>query len=117
RVVRLRPLHPPRRCHRLDVHSALPSSPTRRSPDLVAPRGPAVPRPPGVPAPGAAADPIHAPVDTRDVALPAAGQWAIREPGADEDRESTRLNSSHVKISYAVFCLDKQKNAHRRAPM
>src|SRR5690606_41177240 len=24
---------------------------------------------------------------------------------ADEDRKSTRLNSSHVKISYAVFCL------------
>src|SRR5690606_39884825 len=26
-----------------------------------------------------------------------------------EDRKSTRLNSSHVKISYAVFCLKKQK--------
>src|SRR6266511_6420343 len=26
------------------------------------------------------------------------------------DRESTRLNSSHVKISYAVFCLKKKKN-------
>src|SRR5690606_41226078 len=26
-------------------------------------------------------------------------------PGGDEDRKSTRLNSSHVKISYAVFCL------------
>src|SRR5690606_6540958 len=25
----------------------------------------------------------------------------------DEDRKSTRLNSSHVKISYAVFCLKK----------
>src|SRR5690606_40134627 len=25
------------------------------------------------------------------------------------DRKSTRLNSSHVKISYAVFCLDKKK--------
>src|SRR5207302_10936466 len=25
-----------------------------------------------------------------------------------EDRKSTRLNSSHVKISYAVFCLKKQ---------
>src|SRR5690606_41841583 len=30
--------------------------------------------------------------------------------GAREDRKSTRLNSSHVKISYAVFCL-KKKNA------
>src|SRR5690606_40571576 len=28
--------------------------------------------------------------------------------GAVEDRKSTRLNSSHVKISYAVFCLKKR---------
>src|SRR5215475_11304246 len=28
-----------------------------------------------------------------------------------EDRKSTRLNSNHVKISYAVFCLKKKKNA------
>src|SRR5215475_15257542 len=34
-------------------------------------------------------------------------------PGAhhrpQQDRKSTRLNSSHVKISYAVFCLKKKK--------
>src|SRR5690606_13638558 len=29
--------------------------------------------------------------------------------GSDIDRKSTRLNSSHVKISYAVFCLKKKK--------
>src|SRR5215475_15049396 len=29
--------------------------------------------------------------------------------GAARDRKSTRLNSSHVKISYAVFCLKKKK--------
>src|SRR5690606_42019541 len=29
--------------------------------------------------------------------------------GAKQDRKSTRLNSSHVKISYAVFCLKKKK--------
>src|SRR5690606_41394776 len=29
--------------------------------------------------------------------------------GAPADRKSTRLNSSHVKISYAVFCLKKKK--------
>src|SRR5690625_6604880 len=29
--------------------------------------------------------------------------------GAQEDRKSTRLNSSHVAISYAVFCLKKKK--------
>src|SRR3712207_8939237 len=29
---------------------------------------------------------------------------------ATEDRKSTRLNSSHANISYAVFCLKKKKN-------
>src|SRR5690606_42092077 len=32
---------------------------------------------------------------------------------AQLDRKSTRLNSSHVKISYAVFCLTKQKQTRR----
>src|SRR3712207_8627252 len=31
-------------------------------------------------------------------------------PGGDEDRKSTRLNSSHANISYAVFCLKKKKD-------
>src|SRR5690349_24626925 len=31
-------------------------------------------------------------------------------PGVPEDRKSTRLNSSHVEISYAVFCLKKKKS-------
>src|SRR5204862_8071818 len=30
-------------------------------------------------------------------------------PAARRDRKSTRLNSSHVEISYAVFCLKKKK--------
>src|SRR5690349_23928291 len=30
------------------------------------------------------------------------------------DRKSTRLNSSHVEISYAVFCLKKKKNKNQR---
>src|SRR2546427_2230155 len=30
------------------------------------------------------------------------------------DRKSTRLNSSHSQISYAVFCLKKKKNYKRR---
>src|SRR5690554_7647164 len=30
------------------------------------------------------------------------------------DRKSTRLNSSHVRISYAVFCLKKKRTAIRR---
>src|SRR3712207_8012875 len=29
--------------------------------------------------------------------------------GGDQDRKSTRLNSSHANISYAVFCLKKKK--------
>src|SRR5690606_39451555 len=29
-----------------------------------------------------------------------------------QDRKSTRLNSSHVKISYAVFCLKKKRRQH-----
>src|SRR2546422_7325625 len=33
-----------------------------------------------------------------------------RDPGLD--RKSTRLNSSHGYISYAVFCLKKKKKAH-----
>src|SRR3712207_8331211 len=30
----------------------------------------------------------------------------------DQDRKSTRLNSSHANISYAVFCLKKKKNKY-----
>src|SRR3712207_7160481 len=35
-------------------------------------------------------------------------------PGGDEreDRKSTRLNSSHANISYAVFCLKKKQYTH-----
>src|SRR5690349_22724280 len=33
-------------------------------------------------------------------------------PPVRPDRKSTRLNSSHVEISYAVFCLKKKKHHH-----
>src|SRR5690349_22149044 len=36
--------------------------------------------------------------------------------GTLADRKSTRLNSSHVEISYAVFCLKKKKARLRGAP-
>src|SRR5690606_39758772 len=36
-----------------------------------------------------------------------------RGPRVPGDRKSTRLNSSHVKISYAVFCLKKKKKILR----
>src|SRR5690606_40820936 len=47
---------------------------------------------------------------------PTTSRQAILETAMDlndilrSDRKSTRLNSSHVKISYAVFCLKKKNN-------
>src|SRR5690606_40928597 len=60
----------------------------------------------------------HARGDERDRRDRAVDQRALRPadpdphetPGHRQDRKSTRLNSSHVKISYAVFCLKKKKN-------
>src|SRR3712207_8401321 len=43
--------------------------------------------------------------DRRDVLL------QHRHPVQPEDRKSTRLNSSHANISYAVFCLKKNLNS------
>src|SRR5690606_39994497 len=43
---------------------------------------------------------------------PSYGVTSARE--TERDRKSTRLNSSHVKISYAVFCLKKKKRRHRQ---
>src|SRR3712207_7209994 len=58
------------------------------------------------------------------------GIWAPRpcrlcfglEPGQPPlspaaDRKSTRLNSSHANISYAVFCLKKKKNTCHKYPL
>src|SRR5256885_10577194 len=45
---------------------------------------------------------------TTSRAVTAQPYWA-----AIEDRKSTRLNSSHLVISYAVFCLKKKKNEYR----
>src|SRR2546430_13026603 len=36
----------------------------------------------------------------------------LERQATDQDRKSTRLNSSHSQISYAVFCLKKKKNKH-----
>src|SRR5256885_11572394 len=40
--------------------------------------------------------------------VPESGSSILR----DSDRKSTRLNSSHLVISYAVFCLKKNKDQH-----
>src|SRR2546426_7742184 len=42
-------------------------------------------------------------------------RWAARKVGRQEDRKSTRLNSSHLVISYAVFCLKKKKITDKRS--
>src|SRR3712207_7975054 len=39
----------------------------------------------------------------------------LRPDLPERDRKSTRLNSSHANISYAVFCLKKKKNYHSRS--
>src|SRR2546422_6495450 len=48
--------------------------------------------------------------DARDAALPER-RGVARADAAQRDRKSTRLNSSHGYISYAVFCLKKKKEA------
>src|SRR5690606_29142140 len=44
----------------------------------------------------------------------AVGMQLRQESYLEEDRKSTRLNSSHVKISYAVFCLKKKTRPTRQ---
>src|SRR5690606_41671269 len=106
---------PPSGCNVLSSTAALalpklPSFPTRRSSDLIATVG--------LPARRTRY------VSVRALAFPAdrchhAGGWpghcdddAAHHGGRGValclDRKSTRLNSSHVKISYAVFCLNKK---------
>src|SRR5438270_10461536 len=98
-------LHAPR------AHSDLHSFPTRRSSDLgskdrtseIAHAHPRV-RVVDTPNQGLSA--------ARNVALAAATGEIVAYTDADtrvEDRKSTRLNSSHSQISYAVFCLKKKK--------
>src|SRR5690349_23599145 len=44
------------------------------------------------------------------------GAAALADPARIQDRKSTRLNSSHVEISYAVFCLKKKKKKKTITP-
>src|SRR2546428_9976770 len=47
-------------------------------------------------------------------AIAAISDWIDKgAPFSQPDRKSTRLNSSHDQISYAVFCLKKKKNQRR----
>src|SRR5688572_31678393 len=78
-------------CEHRDLHSF----PTRRSSDLSTPQLEVARR--RTPAQAAYAFPAHE-VKNRD-------RLVFPEP---RDRKSTRLNSSHSQISYAVFCLKKK---------
>src|SRR5207245_8872651 len=84
-------------------HPNLPSFPTRRSSDLKS-------------ADGGGHHPGHLPRGGAGSHLPRQGQehqgvWRGRcDPAPPRDRKSTRLNSSHGSISYAVFCLKKKKS-------
>src|SRR5437899_4799869 len=77
-----------------DNHPDLHSFPTRRSSDLVAGVPAKVIGEAGCPEPARFMDQIF--------------EDLVHETG--RDRKSTRLNSSHLGISYAVFCLEKKKN-------
>src|SRR5690606_41307401 len=96
----------------LYLHRDLLSFPTRRSSDLEFhhPLQVGIPPLPGVAHLLRARDHRdHA--HGRSEAHGQAAQRAVRHgPASLEDRKSTRLNSSHVKISYAVFCLKKKKS-------
>src|SRR3712207_7004216 len=50
------------------------------------------------------------PLVERHPAQQGAQQRRLARPVRTGDRKSTRLNSSHANISYAVFCLKKKKN-------
>src|SRR5262252_10478682 len=52
------------------------------------------------------------PAPARPQWRPSARSWCRRcgAPATRRDRKSTRLNSSHTVISYAVFCFNKKKN-------
>src|SRR2546426_3766085 len=54
-------------------------------------------------------------VGPRDaVAAPFGARHRVTSHKCERDRKSTRLNSSHLVISYAVFCLKKKKNSISR---
>src|SRR2546430_10049465 len=53
--------------------------------------------------------PIIGPLTRLSGAIPVHRRQDERSGADDRDRKSTRLNSSHSQISYAVFCLKKKK--------
>src|SRR2546426_5839276 len=53
----------------------------------------------------------------RDDEVKLRGRQMIKRRQRDVDRKSTRLNSSHLVISYAVFCLKKKKISDQMEPI
>src|SRR2546427_9147934 len=79
-------------------------------------RSPAIPlpRPTVIPGPGVGGQPFGGPVQNLAGLQPLeiggdSATAAAQRPRLSRDRKSTRLNSSHSQISYAVFCLKKKK--------
>src|SRR5206468_11627057 len=91
--------------HHLDLHSF----PTRRSSDLImsglVPRQPAMASAPLVARPTTSRPSLARLMTASTRRRMSASSSTTRTPG---DRKSTRLNSSHDQISYAVFCLKKK---------
>src|SRR5207253_9851080 len=85
-------------CH--GAHRDLHSFPTRRSSDLYA-------------LTAADCDSGSPPCNTTK-APPVSVTLSNTVPSVSQDRKSTRLNSSHVAISYAVFCLKKKKKHYNK---
>src|SRR5436190_19975633 len=56
---------------------------------------------------------LLAALDDRDLRLERL-KWTSQRRSRSSDRKSTRLNSSHTVISYAVFCLKKKKKKNIR---
>src|SRR5690606_26647685 len=73
----------------------------------VGPQGPIGPDGPAGPE-GPRGEPGNSNVDVYQFSV-SSDEWGDNYHYGDGDRKSTRLNSSHVKISYAVFCLKKKK--------
>src|SRR3712207_4558766 len=55
----------------------------------------------------------HGHFDVDELVEVLARELRLPSHGLDADRKSTRLNSSHANISYAVFCLKKKKKTRR----
>src|SRR5690606_40560938 len=96
--------------YRHGAHPHLHSFPTRRSSDLF-PVGVFMRRfpPCSYDCVGSGSFYRAVPLRTHAGGAPFGELTVVAAPRRCRDRKSTRLNSSHVKISYAVFCLKKKK--------